>query len=258
MKINFSDFWTVYKLFDKALYLDEKRTIKEISFIQSLMPPDTHKKILDLGCGDGRIAIRLGEAEYVVTGVDIDKEYINRAKKNSLQKNLKNVNFYLQDYKSFKSKTIQDAAILIYSSFGYSNDRVNLLILKHIHAQLRKGGAILLDNLSPYWAVSKKEGFYKDITKRLPETDKIKHNIKKAERLRRLVYNNRYEKTIYRVTDLNNIVYTSAYKQRLFTKIDLTKLLTKSGFGKIKFFGDFEGSKFNDSLPRIITYAEKL
>lgn len=258
MKIDFSDFWSVYKLFDKALYLDEGRTNKEISFIRTLIPPDTHKEILDLGCGDGRIAIRLGGAGYIVTGVDIDEEYINQAKIISKQERLNNVSFYLQDYKSFRSKTVQDAAILIYSSFGHTNDRRNLSILKHISTQLRKGGAILLDNLSPYWAISKKEGFYKDITERLPETDRIKHNIKKAERLRKLVYNNKYEKTIYRITNLNNIVYTSAYKQRLFTKIDLTKLLTKSRFGKIKFFGNFEGSKFNKNLPRIITYAEKL
>ncbi len=95
MKTNFKDFWSVYKLFDKALYLDDKRTNKEISFIQSLIPLNTHKRVLDLGCGDGRIAIRLGETGYTVTGVDIDKEYIKQAKKISLQRGLSNVSFYL-------------------------------------------------------------------------------------------------------------------------------------------------------------------
>lgn len=258
MKIDFKDFWNVYKLFDKALYLDEERTNKEVSFIQSLIPLDTHKKILDLGCGDGRIAIKLGEVGYIVTGVDTDKEYIDRAKEISLQKNLSNVSFYFQDYRNFKSKAAQDAAILIYSSFGYTNDKNNLSTLKHVNSQLRKGGAILLDNLSPYWAISKKEGFYKDITERLTESDRNKYCIKKAERLRKLVYNNRYEKTIYRITDFCNRIYISTYKQRLFTIEDLTALLTRSNFGNIKFFGDFEGTTFNNSLPRVITYAEKL
>lgn len=43
MKTDFRDFWNVYKLFDKALYLNEERTKKEVSFIQSLMPIDTHE-----------------------------------------------------------------------------------------------------------------------------------------------------------------------------------------------------------------------
>ena len=258
MKIDLKNFWSIYKLFDKKLYLNKERTKKEVLFICSLLPANNYKRILDLGCGDGRISIKLAEIGYIITGVDIDKDSINKARKIARRKKLNNLTFHLKDYRDFKSKIIQDAAILIYSSFGYTNDKNNLSILKHINTQLRKGGAILLDNLSPYWAISKKEGFYKDITERLSETDRNKYGIKKVERLRKLIYNKRYEKTIYRITDFRNRVYRSEYKQRLFTIGDLTKLLTKSGFGKIKFFGNFEGLKFNKKLPRVISYAEKL
>lgn len=42
----------------------------EARFVQTLAPPGS--RVLDAGCGTGRVAIRLSEQGYDVTGVDVD------------------------------------------------------------------------------------------------------------------------------------------------------------------------------------------
>ncbi|MEJ9149508.1 class I SAM-dependent methyltransferase [Bacillus smithii] len=57
----------------------EKGSRKEIlPFLQSALP--IGKKICDLGCGDGYAALKLAEAGYLVTGIDLSEQMISIAK----------------------------------------------------------------------------------------------------------------------------------------------------------------------------------
>ena len=51
------------------------------------------KRVLDLGCGDGRFALGVAPVARSVVGVDPDPEAISAAKKNARTANARNVRF---------------------------------------------------------------------------------------------------------------------------------------------------------------------
>jgi len=51
------------------------------------------KRVLDLGCGDGRFAIGVGPIASSVAGIDPDDEAISAARKNAREAGLRNVRF---------------------------------------------------------------------------------------------------------------------------------------------------------------------
>lgn len=50
----------------------------EATFVESLVPPPA--RVLDAGCGTGRVAIRLTERGYDVVGVDVDQAMLDVAR----------------------------------------------------------------------------------------------------------------------------------------------------------------------------------
>jgi ubiquinone/menaquinone biosynthesis C-methylase UbiE len=51
------------------------------------------KRVLDLGCGDGRFALGVAPAARIVVGVDPDPAAITSAKKNARKAHVRNVRF---------------------------------------------------------------------------------------------------------------------------------------------------------------------
>ena len=55
---------------------------------------DSKRKLLDLGCGTGQLAIPLHKYFKEVIAIDISQEMINEARRISLDKNAQNISFY--------------------------------------------------------------------------------------------------------------------------------------------------------------------
>ena len=60
-------------------------TVGEVDFIEEELGFDKSKNILDIGCGTGRHAIELARRGYKVTGVDLSKAQLERAKERAVQ-----------------------------------------------------------------------------------------------------------------------------------------------------------------------------
>ena len=58
---------------------------------------DMKLKILDVGCGQGRLSIPLAEMGHVVEGIDISPTAIKSAKKYAFEKNVTNIIFHTKD-----------------------------------------------------------------------------------------------------------------------------------------------------------------
>ena len=98
------------------------------ALMQALQPkPDDH--ILDLACGAGRHSNYLANKGYTVTGLDLSKESIARAKANAAD----NVSFGVADMRQLDAKAEYDLVLNLFTSFGYFEDfDDNLRVLKGV------------------------------------------------------------------------------------------------------------------------------
>ncbi|HKL03925.1 MAG TPA: methyltransferase domain-containing protein, partial [Cryomorphaceae bacterium] len=110
--------------FDSPLYeklysnRDEKDAASLAELIEEVIPVSDYRNILDLGCGRGRHSITLAQRGYQVTGIDLSKKAIQKAKRIARQKNLDNVEFFVRDMRAPLPKQF-DAIVNLFTTFGY-------------------------------------------------------------------------------------------------------------------------------------------
>ncbi len=135
----------------------EERSDADADLIERLLGLTESMRVLDLGCGHGRIANRLAARGIGVTGLDASPLFTERARRSALQQALTNVEYVLGDMRSLPfESTSFDAVISWFTSFGYFDDGENRRVLDEARRVLRPGGrlAIEINNLAellPRW-----------------------------------------------------------------------------------------------------------
>lgn len=128
--------------------LTKKRTKKEIDIILKYLPIKC-KKILDAPCGYGRISNILAIHGYSVTGIDINKYFIDIAKKEATKKGLK-VTYIISDIIRKKLSGGFDAVLNIFTSIGYfESDKKNELFIKNLCQYVKPGGRLIIETINP-------------------------------------------------------------------------------------------------------------
>lgn len=106
-------------------------------------------KVLDVGCGRGRISLRLAElfpnSHFV--GFDLSEEAIAAARRETTNKALTNVIFQVTDLTDFHESAQTDAYDWI-TTFDSVHDQARPLnVLKGIHRALKGGGVYLMQDI---------------------------------------------------------------------------------------------------------------
>jgi 2-polyprenyl-3-methyl-5-hydroxy-6-metoxy-1,4-benzoquinol methylase len=141
---------TAARYYDLLLKNEFKNAPKQVKFFKRIWGNKV-KKILDTGCGTGRLSIPLAKAGYQVLGIDITPAMLEVAMSKYKAKNLK---YKIADMRKFVSREKFDAVIC------GSNSIVHLLtktdVLKYLGScrkNLRKGGFLIFD----VWDVESKK-----------------------------------------------------------------------------------------------------
>jgi len=110
----------------------------EFEFARGLL---NSKKILDAGCGNGRLIRWLRESGFTgeYLGVDNSKELLKLAKKN-----FPNERFEFYDLREFQKKGNTNAIFCIAVLHHLRSEGERLRVLKNFHASLQKDGKIFL------------------------------------------------------------------------------------------------------------------
>ncbi len=143
-------------LFLRVMNYRWEQAIEEAKWIVRILEANDifEGKILDLMCGNGRIAVYLAERGYKVIGVDISPLYIRdanqRAKKMGVQDNVQFIVGDSRDIDQLVSKFAPfDAVLNIWSSLGYYGEKADLIMFKKARHVTRDGGIfIIADTIS--------------------------------------------------------------------------------------------------------------
>jgi SAM-dependent methyltransferase len=160
-------FVIVYNSFMSELYRHPEEYDREhlgddedIGFYVSLVHKLRPKRVLELGCGTGRITVPLARAGdelgFDVIGLDAEPEMLNRAREclsETRLQNRKGLEFIQGDMRTWKAETRFDLIVIPCSSISHLLSlQDQIAVWKNAHQNLGSGGRFLVDVTMPNMA----------------------------------------------------------------------------------------------------------
>ncbi len=118
----------------------------EFSFFENLLGNFKGKNILDLGCGTGKLGLKLAKNAKSVVGIDISKHSIEIANKTAREYKIKNFKGVVGDFKKKGYKECFDFVLAV--NLIHHTDNLDE-ILKHVRASLKKDGKLVIFEMNP-------------------------------------------------------------------------------------------------------------
>lgn len=238
-------FWLNYGpvMFDSKRWAEAESVAESICAIAGLSKGNT---LLDAGCGPGRISIELAVKGLDVTGVDIIQPYLDAAAESAKDEGV-TLTLLNNDLRSFTSEKKYDAAINMYTSFGYCETiDEDLSILRNIFAAVKDGGWFIMECLSRENAVKYfNEGEWFE---RAGKTVLTQFSVEGAwEGL----------KSRWILIDKNGNRMEHVFVQRLYSAIELKRMLIACGYKSCEIYGDFDFSPYNEKARTMVLVCRK-
>ena len=240
----YKTFFKTFGVLQPTFYTPEQ-TKKQADFIFEILNLKRGSKVLDVPCGNGRIAFELAKKGCVVTGIDFNENMIEKAKQASKKRKLK-VDFHTSDMRKIPWKNRFDAVICWWGSFGYFNDKGNKNFIKAVSTSLKKKSKFIIDTHIMETLLPKYQ----------PMGWEIFENYKVLEERKFDFVNSRIDVDWIFIKDGEEIKRTSSIQ--LYTYKELITLLRKYSFGKFKSYGSYN---IKDNVffgKRLILVAEKI
>jgi SAM-dependent methyltransferase len=125
-------------------YLTEERADRDAAEAIGLLGLHPPADILDAGCGDGRLTVRLAALGFRVLGVDHDAEQVARAAERCEGSGAALRTAPIEDG---VGESCFDGALLWFNTWGFLSDEMNAAVLRSIARSLRPGGCLVIDSL---------------------------------------------------------------------------------------------------------------
>jgi SAM-dependent methyltransferase len=220
-------------------------TSTEVDQLTALLKLEPGAAVLDLCCGIGRHSLELARRGYEVTGLDRTENYITRARQQANDESL-SVNFIIGDARRFCQLDSYDAAINMFTAFGYFEDQADdLRVLLNVHASLKRRGKLLIDIMGKeiLARIYKARDWHQSdngIFLRESEVDCAWSWIK-----------NRW------LLIKDGKTYEHKFGHRVYSAVELSNLLYKAGFSQVEVYGSLDGTPYDHEAQRLVTVAAK-
>ncbi len=133
-----------------SAHLTPERTEREVAGVLDLLRPTPGAAILDLACGQGRIAVPLAQRGYRVTGLDLSEQLLDVAHAAADAAGV-GVEWHRADMRDIPAKWAGrfDYIINIFTAFGYFEDEAeNQRVLAGVARALKPGGRFLIESMN--------------------------------------------------------------------------------------------------------------
>lgn len=211
---------------EQAAFLDETLAVAEGS------------SILDVPCGNGRLALALAAKGYRLTGVDIARGFIDEARAAN-----PDITWVLGDMRELPDGPF-DAAYCWGNSFGYLDDRGNEQFLDAVGRCLRPGAPFVLD------AGAIAETLFPQLQEQKTyELDDLSMHIR-----------NRYDARAGRLHteytfSRGDESETKTGSQRVYTAGEVCRMLEHAGFEVEQLYGGTDRSPLKVGSPHLVAVA---
>lgn len=240
------DFWNNYApvMFDAKRWAEAPAVAESVCRIAGL---SRGAKILDAGCGPGRISVELALRGLEVTGVDLIQSELDAAAESAADENV-DLELVRADLRTFKSGKKFDCAVNLYTSFGYCDTiEEDAQILKSIYEALKDGGYFILENLSRETAIMNfTEGEWFERAGKTVLTQFEVVGAWEGLRSRWILIDNETGGRI-----------DHEFVQRLYSAVELKRILLGIGFKSVEIYGNYDFSPYNQNARTMVVVARK-
>ncbi len=243
------NFWTQYApiMFDDARWAEAPTVAQYVKDIAKLA---SGSKVLDAGCGLGRIAVELAALDLDVTGVDIIQSELDAARDSAEAEGVE-LTLINQDLRTFHAKDQFDCAVNLYTSFGYCDTvEEDMQILRNIADSVKPDGTFIMECTSRetailYWTPGEEfeRAGYRVVTHF--EVVGAWEGLKSQWTLYSLQKNQKQP------------VVDHTFIQRLYPATFLRNKLLEFGFSKADVYGDFDHSPYDEHARTMIIIGRK-
>jgi ubiquinone/menaquinone biosynthesis C-methylase UbiE len=199
-------------------------------------------RVLDVPCGDGRLALELAARGCRVTGVDISKEFLDAAGDSARERSL-GVEWRQSDMRDLPWTGEFDAAYCAGSSFGFLGDDGDAAFLEAVSRTLVAGGRFFGDFKAAESVLPTFRESYE-----MPVGD-IVFAAKNSYDPAAGTMENRYTVTRGDRIERKRAVH------RIYTTREILKMLTDAGFRDFQTFGSIGGEPYRLGSPRLFVVA---
>jgi SAM-dependent methyltransferase len=116
----------------------------DAAFVRKALRLKAGDSLLDAPCGAGRLSVPLAQAGIYVTGVDLTRSYLRRARARFGRNGLRGKFVHL-DLRAIDFQGEFDAVLNWGGSFGFFSEAENLDVVRRYAVSLRPGGRLLID-----------------------------------------------------------------------------------------------------------------
>lgn len=240
------NFWTQYApiMFDDTRWAEAPTVAQYVKDIAGLGEGD---KILDAGCGLGRISVELAALGLAVTGVDIIQSELDAARESAEAEGVP-LTLINHDLRSFQAREQFDCAINLYTSFGYcATIEEDMKILKNIADSVKTGGTFIIECTSRETAI-----MYFTAGE---EFERAGYKVVTHFEVVGAWEGLRSQWTLYPLESKQAIDHT--FIQRLYPATFLRDKLIDFGYSKVNIYGDFDKSPYNEHARTMLIIGKK-
>ena len=240
------NFWLNYGpiMFDTQHWAEAPGVAEKICQITGL---SKGSKILDAGCGPGRISVELALLGIDTTGVDNIKPYLEAAKESAEDEGV-SLTLIQQDLRSYVAEEPFDAAVNLYTSFGYCDTiEEDMKILKNLALSVKDDGWFIMECKSREIAVRDFiEGEWFERAGKTVLTEFSVEGAWEGLRSRWILIDNTTGERI-----------DHEFVQRLYSAVELRRMLIEAGFSSAEIYGDFDFSPYNEKARTMVIVCRK-
>jgi SAM-dependent methyltransferase len=196
-------------------------------------------RVLDVPCGDGRLALELAARGCAMTGVDISKEFIDAAREGD-----PTIEWRVADMRDLPWDREFDAAYCAGSSFGFLGDSGDAAFLQAVARTLKPGGRFFGDFKAAESVLPSFRESYE-----MPVGNLV------------FAAKNSYDPAAGTMENLYTVARGSEVEKkravhRIYTTREILGMLADAGFGGFQTYGSLQGEPYRLGSPRLFVVAE--